>query len=369
MRIVGQPVMMSLSDDPARIRSLRWLAWPYEWTARFRAMLYRRRWLRAKILDRPVISVGNLTVGGTGKTPVVIFLAEWLLEKGKRIAILSRGYGRRSSSPQVLVSDGERLLVTPEEAGDEPYLIACRCPQAIVAVGADRFRLGRWVLERFPVDYFVLDDGFQHLSLHRTIDLLLLDATDVAGIQAMLPVGRLREPLSAAARASAILFTRVEENAPVKQIWQSLTQACGSLPDPMTVAFKAEGWTCITTGERRSPVGLQGQKAIVFSGIGNARSFHHLVERLGVTVLDTVVMKDHTRYDAVVVETIRERARRCGAEVFLTTEKDAGKIAAFLNSDDPCWAVRLQTDVLAGRERLERLLSSPAVPSAMEACA
>ena len=193
-------------------------------------MLYRRQWLRAKILARPVISVGNLTVGGTGKTPVVIFLTEWLLAKGKRVAVLSRGYGRRSSSVQQLVSDGERVLVTSDDAGDEPYLIARRCPQAIVAVGADRFRLGQWVLERFPVDYFVLDDGFQHLSLHRTIDLLLLDATDIAGIQALLPVGRLREPLAAAARASAILFTRVESDAQMTQIWKSLTQASARCP-------------------------------------------------------------------------------------------------------------------------------------------
>ena len=361
--------MMSLFDEPAWIRSLRWLAWPYEWAARFRAMLYRRQWLRTKILARPVISVGNLTVGGTGKTPVVIFLTEWLLAKGKRVAVLSRGYGRRSSSPQLLVSDGERVLVTPDDGGDEPYLIARRCPQAIVAVGADRFRLGQWVLERFPVDYFVLDDGFQHLSLHRTINLLLLDATDVTGIQAMVPIGRLREPLSAAARASAILFTRAETDAQTKRIWQSVTQACGPLPDPMTIIFKAEGWTCIATGERRSPMSFQGQKAIVFSGIGNTRSFHELVESLGVTVLDTVEMKDHVRYNSDVVETIRERARRCGAEVLLTTEKDAGKVATFLNSDDPCWAVRLQTDILLGRERLERLIVSPTVRSAMEACA
>ncbi len=362
-------LFMSLFDEPAWIRSLRWLAWPYEWAARFRAMLYRRQWLRTKILARPVISVGNLTVGGTGKTPVVIFLTEWLLAKGKRVAVLSRGYGRRSSSPQLLVSDGERVLVTPDDGGDEPYLIARRCPQAIVAVGADRFRLGQWVLERFPVDYFVLDDGFQHLSLHRTINLLLLDATDVTGIQAMVPIGRLREPLSAAARASAILFTRAETDAQTKRIWQSVTQACGPLPDPMTIIFKAEGWTCIATGERRSPMGFQGQKAIVFSGIGNARSFHELVESLGVTVSDTVEMKDHVRYASDVVETIRERARRCGAEVLLTTEKDAGKVATFLNSDDPCWAVRLQTDILSGRERLERLIVSPTVRSAMEACA
>jgi tetraacyldisaccharide 4'-kinase len=114
---------------------------------------------------------------------------------------------------------------------------------------------------------------------------------------------------------------------------------------------------------------FQGQKATVFSGIGNARSFHDLVESLGVKVLDAFVMKDHARYDPVVVETIRKRARRCGAQIVLTTEKDAGKVATFLNSDDPCWAVRLQTDILSGRERLERMILSPAMRSAMEACA
>jgi tetraacyldisaccharide 4'-kinase len=155
-----------------------------------------------------VVSVGNLTVGGTGKTPVVIRLADWLLSVGKRVAILSRGYRRASHAPMLMVSNGERLLATADEAGDEPYLMARRCPKAIVAVGADRYELGRWVLDQFQVDCVLLDDGFQHLRLHRDVNLLLVDATDVDGLRAIVPAGRLREFVGAAARATMIIVTR-----------------------------------------------------------------------------------------------------------------------------------------------------------------
>ena len=149
---------------------LRWLGYPYELAARFRLWCYIQGWFPTRRLPRPVISVGNLTVGGTGKTPVVMYLVERLTAQGKRVAILSRGYRRRSRAPQLLVSDGQRILAGPDEAGDEPYLIARRCPQAVVAVGADRYALGQWVLAQLPVDCFVLDDGFQHVQLHRDLN-------------------------------------------------------------------------------------------------------------------------------------------------------------------------------------------------------
>ncbi|MDP9132275.1 MAG: tetraacyldisaccharide 4'-kinase, partial [Nitrospirota bacterium] len=171
-------------ETNASVRSrtlLRWLGIPYELAARFRRWGYERGWFRTQRLPRPVISVGNLTMGGTGKTPMVMHLVERLTVQGKRVAVLSRGYRRRSRSRQLLVSDGLRVLAGPEEAGDEPYLIARRCPHAVVAVGADRYALGQWVLSRLPVDCFLLDDGFQHVQLHRDVDLLLIDATDLAG--------------------------------------------------------------------------------------------------------------------------------------------------------------------------------------------
>ncbi|MGH7167361.1 MAG: tetraacyldisaccharide 4'-kinase, partial [Nitrospiraceae bacterium] len=161
-------VLTAPRSSEQRSLFLRWplraLAWPYGLAVRARTALYERGWLARRRLPCRVVSVGNLTVGGTGKTPVVISIAEWLLARGKRVGVLSRGYRRRSRAPQLLVSDGRTILEGPADAGDEPYLIAWRCPGAVVAVGADRYRLGRWVLERFPIDCFVLDDGFQHLA-------------------------------------------------------------------------------------------------------------------------------------------------------------------------------------------------------------
>jgi tetraacyldisaccharide 4'-kinase len=254
------------------------------------------------------------------------------------------------------VSDGQQVLVGPEEAGDEPYLIARRCPRAVVAVGADRYALGQWLLSRLPVDCFVLDDGFQHLQLHRDVNLLLLDATDLAGIQAALPVGRLREPLSAAARADAILITRAGKEHVADPVWHHVLQACGSLPPPFLVGFSAEEFRRVGGGERRPLDFFQGRSAVLFSGIGNAESFRALVAKAGVTVAEMLAFPDHVHYTHAMVETIRARAKRCGADLLVTTEKDADKVAPFLNSGDACWAVRLRTEILSGEERLEQLL-------------
>ena len=148
--------------DPGRpVRTwLQSVAILYGLVSRVRLWCYRRGWLSSWRLPCRVLSVGNLTVGGTGKTPMVILLAEWLQAEGRRVAILSRGYKRTGQASQFLVSDGTRLLAGPSESGDEPYLMARRCPRAVVAVGADRVALGRWVLEQFPVDCILLDDGF-----------------------------------------------------------------------------------------------------------------------------------------------------------------------------------------------------------------
>lgn len=348
---------MTAKTLSVRLRSwLRWVGYPYELAARARGWCYDQGWFRTQRLPRPVISVGNLTVGGTGKTPVVMYLVERLAAQGIRVAVLSRGYRRRSTAPQLLVSDGRQVLVGPEEAGDEPYLIARRCPQAVVAVGADRSALGQWVLTRLPVDCFLLDDGFQHLQLHRDVNLLLLDATDFAGIQAALPIGRLREPLSAVARAGAVLITRTDNEQAAEPVRRLLLQACGSLPPPILVGFPAEEFRRVGGDERRQLEVFHGRPAVLFSGIGNAQSFHALVAGLGVRVAEALAFPDHVHYTEAMVETIRARAKQCGADLLVTTEKDAGKVAPFLNSNDFCWAVRLRTEILTGQDQLERLL-------------
>lgn len=335
---------------------LWWAAFPYGLVSCLRAALYRQGWFASRRLPCRVVSVGNLTMGGTGKTPVVIYLAEWLLSQGKCVGVLSRGYGRQSRASPLLVSDGQRLLADPAEAGDEPYLIAKRCPRAIVAVGADRYELGRWVLERFPIDCFLLDDGFQHLALHRDVNLLLIDATDCAGLAAMFPVGRLREPLTAAARASAVLLTRVDQAGASNGVLTQLHQVSPALREPIQVSFRPEGFVHAMTSQLIGVDHVLAKTAVAFSGIGNARSFRTLLAGMGLNVLDEIVFPDHHTYTASDLDQVRQRAAQVGAELLVTTEKDLGKIVPFLVPADQCWALRLRTDIFDGRERLERLL-------------
>ena len=335
---------------------LLWAAIPYGAVARLRALLYYWGWFAQRRLPVPVVSVGNLTLGGTGKTPVVIQLVEWLLAQGIRVAILSRGYRRTSTDSYLLVSNGEQLLVGPNEAGDEPFLMAQRCPRAIVAVGADRYELGRWVLDRFPVDCLILDDGFQHLGLYRDVNLLLVDATDAEGLAALVPAGRLREPLQGAGRASAIVITRADVPAQVTEVCQRLQAAIGPMPDPIQVRFRPESFWSVVSGASQPLSWSKGKTALLCSAVGHAGSFRTLVESIGITVLDEVVYVDHHAYTSQDVERLRARATTLQAELVVTTEKDACKLAALLQPTDPWWAVRLTMDVTVGEDRLRQLI-------------
>ncbi|MBI5314557.1 MAG: tetraacyldisaccharide 4'-kinase [Nitrospirae bacterium] len=346
---------------------LIWAAIPYGVVVRLRRLLYDWGWFAQRRLPVPVLSVGNLTLGGTGKTPVVIALTEWLLAQGKRVAILSRGYRRTTTDPRLLVSDGERLLVGPNEAGDEPFLIAQRCPKAIVAVGADRYQLGDWVLHRFPVDCLVLDDGFQHLGLYRDVNLLLVDATDVEGLAALVPAGRLREPLQAAARATAIVVTRADAPAQVAEIGHRLQGVIDAIPDQIQVVFRPECLLSVKTGDLQPLSWSKGKTALLCSGVGHAGSFHSLVEQIGLKVLDEVVYADHHTYTNQDVERLSAKARDLQAELVVTTEKDACKLAALLQHTDNWWAVRLTTQVTVGEERLKRLVFGVAEKARLKA--
>jgi tetraacyldisaccharide 4'-kinase len=349
---------------------LLWAAVPYGIVTWLRARLYQWGWLAQRKLPVPVISVGNLTVGGTGKTPVVIRLAEWLLAEGRHVAVLSRGYGRTSRNERLLVSDGAQLLVGPHEAGDEPFLIATRCPKAIVAVGGDRFALGRWILSRFPVDCILLDDGFQHLALQRDVNLLLVDATDLSGLDAILPAGRLREPIAAAARATLIVVTRADVAAQVASVVQRLRDVIGFMPDAVQAVFRAEGIVSVQSGEGRSLSYCGGKTAILCSGIGHSNSFRDMADGLRLHVLDEVRYPDHHLYTKANIDRLRARAEELKVDLILTTEKDAGKVALFLTeTDDDWWAVRLGTEVAVGEERLRQLILSKSTPVRVEAYA
>jgi len=349
---------------------LLWAAIPYGFVSGLRARCYQWGWLAQRKLPVPVISVGNLTLGGTGKTPIVIRLAEWLLAEGRRVAILSRGYGRASSAEKLLVSDGMRVLAGPSEAGDEPFLIATRCPNAVVAVGADRYALGRWVLSRFPIDCILLDDGFQHLALYRDINVLLVDATDRNGLEAVVPAGRLREPIAAAARATQIVITRANIPSQVESIIQLLHEVSNSISLPVQAVFKVEEILSVRSLARHTLDDCQGKTAVLCSGIGHGTSFRAMAEGLGLRVLDDCRYADHHTYAKSDIERVRARARELKADLIITTEKDAGKLTPFLTeTDEDWWVVRLGTEFTVGEDRLRQLIMRESISMKAGACA
>ncbi|MGH7230979.1 MAG: tetraacyldisaccharide 4'-kinase, partial [Nitrospiraceae bacterium] len=322
---------------------LQVLALPYGLVVRARNLLYDRGWKRIHRLPCRVVSVGNMTVGGTGKTPVVIWIVDYLLSRGLRVGVLSRGYRRKGPSPHLLVSDGRALLAGATEAGDEPFLIASRCRDAVVAVGADRSRVGRWMLNQFPLDYLVLDDGFQHRAVHRDVDVLLVDASDPHGLRALLPAGCLREPLSAVRRASSVLLTRADPDRDLAAVRALLSAAGGAETEPVLVRFDVEGYVDLAGGAFHGLEDAVDRRALIFSGVGNSASFRRLVTNHGVKVAEELVFPDHHAYTKVDWERVREQARRCGADVLLTTEKDAVKIVSLMRPEETVWAARLRT--------------------------
>ena len=337
------------------------LAVPYGIAVKTRAGLYEWGWMAQRRLPRPVISVGNLTVGGTGKTPVVMWLANWLQAQGVQVGILSRGYRRPDESKFLLVSDGQNVLTTHEESGDEPFLMARSCPGVVIAVGSDRYQLGRWVLDRFPIDCFILDDGYQHLGLHRDLNFLLIDALGGDGLQKLLPAGKLREPLSAAKRATALCVTRANFVDDIHEILHPLHKVIGKSIPSICIQFHAGTLRHLST-KRTEPVDwVTNKHAMVFSGIGNASAFRATVVRLGATILDEVVFPDHCTYTESHLNDIRGRMKEVGVSIVLTTEKDAVKLEPLLNEKDEIWAVSLDVRISEGRENLEQLVKRTVV--------
>lgn len=299
----------------------------------------RRRWFhdRAGRLPRPVISIGNLSWGGSGKTPVTAAIAAYLRDQGSRVAILSRGYGRQDKEVRV-VSRGDGPLMGPRLAGDEPVLLAGLLPGVAVVVGADRYRAGRHALERLEPQpsLFLLDDGFSHLGLARDLDLLVFPAADPFAGGRLPPSGRLREPLVAATYADAVLLTGFdlpEEGG--QQLARALRPA----------GFGGPGFTCRTeVGEpRQLPDASRpcGKRALVVSAIARPDEFLHTVRRLGFEIADQLSFPDHHRYPSASLEKIRQAFRKSVADCVLTTSKDRVKLQGRL--DEPLVEIPVHT--------------------------
>jgi len=300
------------------------LSLPYGGVVRLRTFFYSAGVLETKRLFYPVISVGNITVGGTGKTPLVMTMARGLVRRGISVAILSRGYkGKNVSDPTV--SDGQNIFLSPEESGDEPYLLSQSLKGVPVLVGKDRFTSAKVALQRFKIQGFLLDDGFQHLLLHRDLNILLIDSRIGFGDQHLLPRGILREPLAQLRRAHLFLLTKVEHPEACQVLETKLHQIHPSAPifhsqyEPLGLVGPK--------GEWEASHSLRGKRVFAFSGIANPDSFSSLLRNCGMEIIEEAIFPDHHRYTEKDLSSIKERSR--GTDRVVTTEKDMLKLKNF----------------------------------------
>lgn len=301
----------------------RWpagLLWPF---SRLYGLAVRRRNRRydrgAKPVLRipaPVISVGNIVAGGTGKTPTVIFLARWLQQRGKKVCILSRGYRRRSRG-RVLVSDGDLIAATAAEAGDEPVLLAQQLPGVVVVVDADRVAAGRWAGREFKPDLFLLDDGFQHRRLHRDLDIVTFKGPRDLGNGWLLPAGPLREGLESLQRAGLLWF-----NGPAEALRSGpLAAWCETPQIAARLAF-----TGCRNREEQELAATDGVRAVLFCGLAGPAGFLQTAQSAGLQVVRFIRYPDHHAYRQRDILELEEAKRTHQAEVIITTEKDWVKI-------------------------------------------
>lgn len=328
------------------------LAWPYGLAHRLRLQAYTRSWVPSKRLPCRVLSVGNLTLGGTGKTPLVELIATWLQERGCRVGVLSRGYGRRGGASIVVASDGAHVLCSPEEAGDEPILLAEHLPGVPIIVGNDRFAAGMLAVERFGVDVLVLDDGFQHLSLARDRNILVLDAARPLGNGRLFPRGDLREPPSALARADAVVFTRWDPAIP--------TPALPHLPRPTPPLFHSRHEPVdlhgLQDGQTLPLSSLRSRRVLAFCGIGTPASFRRTLDELGATVVAFRAFPDHHVYTHPELEALTHLVASVRAEMLITTEKDRIRLRRFLPLQYPVWELRIRARIMDQGPAWERCL-------------
>ena len=321
----------------------------YGAVTRARAGLYRAGFLKTENVDAPVVSVGNLTAGGTGKTPLVEWVARALAREGLRACVLTRGYGRADESRRVVASDGTRVLAEVTECGDEPRLLA-EMLLGVASVVCDRDRVGaaRWARAELGAEVFVLDDGFQHLRIARDLDVVTLDATDPWGGGHLLPRGRLREPASALARADCVVITRSELAADLGQLRAEVARLTGGRAAVLTSRVRTRGLVPLeefgggasaeVEGRGVRPLGLSGVTVAAFCAVGNPRAFFEHLRREGFELGHTRAFADHHAYTQADADAVSRDAAREGARALLTTAKDAVKLRG-LGFALPCYVV------------------------------
>ena len=335
-----------------------------------RTQLFRSRWRVSHRLPCKVVSIGNITLGGTGKTPMSVYMARLIHGFGCRVAIVSRGYKGSAEKNGGVVSDGQALLMDPSSAGDEPFLMAQQLlPLGIpVIVGRDRVRAGQRAVQRYQTEVIVLDDGFQHLRLARDLDIVLLDAQQPFGNGYLVPRGTLREPLSSLSRADACLLTRCPRAAIAKRFaGHSQTIRSPTGDDRRRPVFAAahapfisecfsakhsDGWAAkIQMKEWR------GCPVFAFSGLARNDTFQKMLCEMGFDLRGYTAFDDHHDYSRDDILAIAQRADRKGANLLVTTEKDRVKLADTWFRNMPLLVVGVKMDLGTHAEGFERFVA------------
>jgi tetraacyldisaccharide 4'-kinase len=329
---------------------------------KLRRWLYNVRILRDKTLGVQVIAIGNLTVGGTGKTPVVEKFARELRDAGRNVAILSRGYRskpaplhvkflnkillREDQTPPRIVSDGKSLLLDSETAGDEPYMLASNLKDVVVLVDKDRVKSGRYAIEKYGCDTLLLDDGFQYWHLRgRRHDVVLIDRQQPFGNEHLLPRGTLREPPSHLARAHTIFITKSDGNT--AELRERIHKLNPTAP-VIECVHQPLYFEDVFTGERKGLDLLTGKKVASLSGIAQPESFEQSLVKLGGEVVYTKRFADHHRFTQQEILNAINRAKKRQAEIIVTTQKDAVRFPKIDRRDIPFYFMRVEIKIVAG---------------------
>ena len=309
----------------------------YQITLFIRSFFYKINFLETRSLPCKVISVGNITAGGSGKTPTVEYLSRLLQSKGKKIGIISRGY-RRNSKKTLIVTDGKTKPKTWKTFGDEPYLLAQKLDNVPIIVGKSRYEAGIKMIETFNPEIIIMDDGFQHISLSRDLDIVLINSKDTKDTHRLMPVGMLRESVSNLSRADLVILTKTNTHQPSDYLINIIENLkCPIINnkielDDMLINIKGESYALDI---------INSKNVYIFSALGDHEGFEKIMVNTGAIIVGHDKYPDHYIYTPGDLKNIEENANKNGANFIITTEKDIVKIKEY-NSKVNLYAVRMK---------------------------
>ncbi len=351
--------------------SLKQLSVLYSGVMQLRLFLYNSGIIRPNALGCQVVSVGNITVGGTGKTPVVEIFARKLQQEGRKVAILSRGYKKEEPPfltrlinkvtmyekrcPPRVVSDGKNLLLNSAMSGDEPYMLASNLDNVAVLVDKDRVKSGRYAIKKLGCDTLVLDDGFQYLKLKHRQEITLIDSKNPFGNENVLPRGILREPIKHIKRADFIFLTKCDGSS--NDELKERLREYGATSEIIECCHTARYLRNVYTREKKELDFLQGLKVIALSGIASPEGFESEIENHGATIFERFRYADHYRYSQQELIDIVNQAHKDGVDAIITTEKDAVRFPRLERLDVPLYFLRVDIELLSGHEDFDACIS------------